>query len=339
MTIVNSDSSDLPIEYKSDGSTLVISGEDIPFGAYQAIYHKLTKKVEKRSKSYKDAFELNFSDIQNLNDRLNQLVKQFDVKSCRCQVSHALRDDTSREFSSFEKFKLADLSMRSRTRSLSYDFDFLIILKPEIPQASEVAQRFKIEIVFDQDFIEDEDYDAPHFIRGMFIGRNIQYLIEYSDYAVSESLSATVENWISSLPKKEPTELRKFLQKSERFSKIYLDSTCRTFIYLSGAYAISKSSDINWQITVVALSLGISSLMFMLCNTFVEKFYTAITAARPLTRIKLTVGDFDYDKNDEVREKKQTWIARFMFVGIFLTVALSILSNYLYDILKIYFTE
>lgn len=91
---------------------IVISEQDIPFSAYQAIYHKLTKKVEKLSREFKEPYEIRFEDIKNLDQRLNQLLAQYQVKGAKCEISHATKNGFSRTHSSFEKFQLSDSSAR-----------------------------------------------------------------------------------------------------------------------------------------------------------------------------------------------------------------------------------
>lgn len=55
----------------SSGHTgLVISEDYIPVDAYQAIYHKLTKKTESISRQYKENYTITFDDICNLNQRI-----------------------------------------------------------------------------------------------------------------------------------------------------------------------------------------------------------------------------------------------------------------------------
>ena len=99
----------------SASTQIAISADEIPFGAYQAIYHKLTRKVEKNVKYYTDSYTIAFSDVENLHQRIVQSLKQYQVKLNRCEISLAFKDHQHREHSSFEKFKMADCSIRSCT--------------------------------------------------------------------------------------------------------------------------------------------------------------------------------------------------------------------------------
>lgn len=45
---------------------LVISDDKIPFSAYQAIYHKITRRVEILRRSYSNAVTISHADLTNL---------------------------------------------------------------------------------------------------------------------------------------------------------------------------------------------------------------------------------------------------------------------------------
>jgi hypothetical protein len=51
---------------------LIISGDRVPVAAYQAIYHKLTSKVEKISEIFEDAYEISMEDLIQLDTMLRQ---------------------------------------------------------------------------------------------------------------------------------------------------------------------------------------------------------------------------------------------------------------------------
>ena len=141
----------------TSGSELRLIGDEIPFGAYQAVYHKLTKRTETRRKTYADAYRISFGDINNLNSRLEQVIQQYAVKSKRCQVVHRLHEQGSTESSSFDQFRLRDQTTRCPTSLVSYEFDFLVILPAEVPEASEIAQRNNVKVIIDQPVEQDNN--------------------------------------------------------------------------------------------------------------------------------------------------------------------------------------
>lgn len=86
---------------------IVISDDNIPFTAYQAIYHKLTKRVEIIARFISEICEVHIHDIVNLDARLRQLLAQYQVKGCSVQCIVSIKDGYTNVYSSIEKFKKA----------------------------------------------------------------------------------------------------------------------------------------------------------------------------------------------------------------------------------------
>tara|TARA_R110000824_G_scaffold150891_4_gene321704 strand:- start:1268 stop:2260 length:993 start_codon:yes stop_codon:yes gene_type:complete len=311
-------------------SQLLISGDDIPFGAYQAIYHKITRKVESRTKKYPDAYRVTKSDLKNMHERLVQAVQPYDVKSSRCQLTHALKDDTSKDHSSFEKFFMSDCSTRSSTVQLNYEFDFLIILPPEVPEAKEIVQKFTTKVVIDQISIDNDDSDAPYFIRGLNIGGSLTVKMEFSDYAVSQHLMATLDGWVESLPTKKEGKFLKSLFKYERSIRSIVPPTARFLTMLAGAFYLFDVSDLRSGLVVLALSFGLSAFLESVSYMFLNSFFQKLPQMKPTTRLLITQGDSD--SSDEMDDKKNLVLATlsFLFFGVAMTLFLGSLSSGIY---------
>ncbi len=325
-----------PLALAPNQSTLVIAGEDIPFGAYQAIYHKLTKRVEKRTKTYKDAYDVSYEDIHNLHQRLSQLLKQYSVRSNRCQITYDIKDDTSREHSSFEKFNMSDCSIRSCTKSLNYEFDFLIVLQAEVPEASEIAQRYTVSINIDQDFYENNDFDAPYFMRGMIYGKNINLSIEFSDYAVSQAIQAAVDGWIETLPKRESGKFLKFANILEKPVRNYSTSVIRILCFSMGVVAIYNSHSIKDGFILILSAMTLASLMTTISDGFVDNFYKNISNIRPMTYLTITQGDRDRKISLLRKVESAKAVSSFLLFGLVITITVSVFSNFIYDMIKYY---
>lgn len=319
------------------GSQLVISGDDIPFGAYQAIYHKMTRKVEIRQKVYTDAYDINFGDIKNLHERLSQILKQFNVKSSRCQITHELKDDTSVDHSSFEKFCLFDGSTRSCTARINYELDFLIILPAEVEEAKEVVQRFKVNIRFDQDFPEDPNLDYPAFMRGIFFGKNVNVSIEYSDFSVSHSIQSTIDGWIDSLPTRKPNSFYKFLQKNESAIQSYIPISLSFFTISIGAIAASRIENLPVAIAIGIFSLAFGRLIEAMSFNLIVLFFRNASNLKPLTFLLVTTGDRDRHNNRSSVRKSMFVKTALAAAGVLSTIAIGIFSNTIFEKFKAYF--
>lgn len=85
---------------------LIIPKDKVPAAAYQAIYHKLTSKVEKLLEIFDDAYEITVNDIIQLDTRYCQTVKQYPVQSQNAVCSISFYKDERLDSSSIEKFKV-----------------------------------------------------------------------------------------------------------------------------------------------------------------------------------------------------------------------------------------
>lgn len=319
------------------GSQLVINGDDIPFGAYQAIYHKMTRKVEIRQKVYADAYDIDFADIKNLHERLSQVLKQYNVKSSRCQITHELKDDTSVDHSSFEKFCMLDGSTRSCTARINYELDFLIILPAEVEEAKEIAQRFKINIRFDQDFPEDPNLDYPVFMRGIFYGKNVNVTIEYSDFSVSHSIQSVIDGWIDSLPRRKPNSFYKFLQKNESSIQSYIPVLLSFFIITMGAIAASKMDNLPSALSVGIFSIAFGRFIESITFSLIHLFFRNASNLKPLTFLLVTSGDRDRYENRASVHRSMFAKAAFAAIGVVSTITLGIFSSTIFEKFKVYF--
>ena len=312
---------------------IVIGSDSIPFGAYQAIYHKLTKKVEKNSKHYSGAYTISFNDIENLHHRISQLLTQYNVKLNNCEISHVFKDDQHREHSSFEKFKFSDCTIRSCTKRVNYQYDFLILLPSQISGMDEIAQRYKLHILLDQEFIESDDLSVPYFIRGIVFGKNINVNIEYTDYAVYQSLISVIDGWISTLPKKDPSSLTKFLLKRESFFRNFSDIIVRFLGLIAGVVAFFNIDEISnpKSSSLILFFIAIAFTSYGIIGFLIDGFYKSISKINPATFILITDGDKDRMNDVISKRKKITSVIIFILSAFILTVAINIFSNYIYD--------
>lgn len=143
---------------------LIIPQDMVPAAAYQAIYHKLTSKVEKLTETFDDAYEFRVDDFIQLDAMLCQVVRQYPVQSQNSTCSISFHKDERIDSSSLDIFKLMNFTTNKPTESVEYNFDFFTILPVEIPQANDIVQRFKVTVKADQDFIED-GLGIPNFYK------------------------------------------------------------------------------------------------------------------------------------------------------------------------------
>lgn len=114
---------------------LVIPHDKVPTAAYQAIYHKLTDRVETTTKSFDDAFYIKPENLEQLDHRLRQAIKPFPVKGQDSTISVSMKDSETLRFSSIEKFARNSFVQNVPTSQIVYKFNFFCVLPVEIEEA------------------------------------------------------------------------------------------------------------------------------------------------------------------------------------------------------------
>ncbi|GAA09645.1 hypothetical protein ATPR_2649 [Acetobacter tropicalis NBRC 101654] len=196
-------------------NTVYINDEVIPFGAYQAIFHKLTKKVDRIRRIFNGGYTINPDDIINLHMCVMQSLQQYNIQGSQVEITHVEKKQGSRTFNSIDMFRCANITSREQTSSIAYSIDFLIVLPAQIEQSKDIAQRYKLTIIIDKDEVDDNDTSVPFFLRGYIGTPDIKMSLEYSDYMVAQALNSTVSGWINSLPKQKESKCLLNLKKIE----------------------------------------------------------------------------------------------------------------------------
>ena len=62
---------------REGSSSITISEGDIPIAAYQAIYHKMTRRTEKLVRKFDDPFIITRENIVDLDERIRQSIRQY----------------------------------------------------------------------------------------------------------------------------------------------------------------------------------------------------------------------------------------------------------------------
>ena len=212
-------------ERDNEHKNLVIPTANIPPAAWQAIYYHLSKKTEVNRKLHNGAFEIDKNSIIDLIYRLKQSITGYGPQAEKVEFSITFRKDSSEQLSSLERFATSDFSHKSSpTKSLAIDFDFIVCPATELSIDQNPPQKFKVFILLDQDFFSDPDSEQASFFPDGIAGKNIMSVVEYSDYAISRALRATVDEWVSTLPRRDTPAILKSLPKLIRWFRGSLPS-------------------------------------------------------------------------------------------------------------------
>ena len=197
----------------SDTSTVLVGDEanQVSVQVLQNIYNEITGKSETVGKTYKDPFEIVFSDIEQLNIRILQAHEQYNVSTSNCNIMVYYLNNTRDQFSSFERFSMHNAGSNSPVESILLKFNFLVILpKVPKPQTYSISIRLISRICLESRF-RAENGHFPAFYRLMG-GNTAQVEIEYVDYMVARNFLGIIDDWFTVLPRARPRKMMEFLQ-------------------------------------------------------------------------------------------------------------------------------
>lgn len=310
---------------------LIIPQDKVPTSAYQAIYHKLTSKVEKLSETFDDIYCVDINAIVHLNTMLCQITKQYPVQSQNSRCSISFHKDEALSVSSIEKLQTINFSTQKPTEAIEYNFDFFSVLPVEIKEAQDIVQRFKVTVKIDQDFV-DEVTGIPWAMRSLMSGQNITLQIEYSDYAVGRSLQVCVQDWVKSLNGKPLPKFIKFAEMKSDFAA-YAVPYSFAIASLFGQSIFAKSQD-SVGAGFLLSSMALAVLMLLLGKILVVNFYRQLALSKPLTFICITAGDVLRKQRILKERSTKNAVLLFIFATIVVGILINVFSSYIWDQLK-----
>lgn len=321
------------VSIKGPGGEIAIPEDSVPYSAYQAIYHKLTKKTEKIIREYDDPYIINVDSISQLEYRISQLLKQYSVKGHRCEITHSHKDSYSHTYSSLSKFKMMNFGVPDCTQSLAYEFDFLIVLPSEMDLGGEIAQRYKISLIASQEYTVN-DIRLPSFLRDVGHVGGIELKIEYSDYAVAQAIESCVTGWISSLKKIDSSPISRYILKYESFFAKYSPVTVQIIPLVAGAWYIAKSQiSPSLSVSIALFCVALGAISYYVAMNGGKSIFSLLRRFVPSCTLEITEGDRIKKTELQKSRKRAVKIIIFILAGIIMTSAVNIFSALVYQMI------
>lgn len=220
-----------------DGSLDVIqvgdAGRSVTLKTYQDIYHQVTGRTEQIRKRYSDNLLVDFSDVEQLNIKIQQLCDVHTIVASNEVISVFHEMERKEQFTSFARFRAYNSSTASPTVNLVLKYNFSIVpagLKR--PQEYAVSIRLASRVAL----LKQIDEEAPPFIRGRLAGfvavNTAEVTIDYADYVIARGFVEAFDEWVRGCPKSPPIH---WLSKLRRWSE-----------YIPGVAKLSVGSLITW---------------------------------------------------------------------------------------------
>lgn len=190
------------IEHDDNGSAPPIrvgeSGALVSAKVYQDIYHQVTGRTEQIRKRYSQNLLIEFSEIEQLHHKINQLCDVYNIIARNETVSVFHHKERKEQFTSFERFRTYNANASSPSVNVVLKYNFSIVPAGlDRPQEYVVTVRLTSRVAM----LEQMESEAPPFMRGrvfgFFTGNTAEVTVEYADYIIARGFLEAFDEWIS----------------------------------------------------------------------------------------------------------------------------------------------
>lgn len=311
-----------------NGNLQIANGDDsITPKIYQAIYHQITGRTEKVSKSYDDNLLIDFEGIEKLHNKILQIKDVHQILASNEVISIFYDNERKEDFTSFERFRKYNSTTTKPTINLILKYNFSILLSGvSSPQEYIVTVKLTSRLAA----METLSKKTPNFIsRGLlaFFSSNVAEIhVEYADYVVARTFTESFDEWISgcnSIPK------NNFLIFFQTYSH-YIPKIVKLIIALICIYSYLIVTNLlpdtftrDWG-RLFILSFTSFYIIIQLSFLFGRKIEIYIDSLYQDSYLDLNKGDKRLINNSRIKRNK---IFRNIFYQIVLTVILGIISS------------
>lgn len=313
-------------------SGMVLVGDEanaVSAQVFQSIYNEITGKSETVGKSYDQAFEITFSDVEQLHHKIKQAHEQYHVCASNCVVTIYYLNNTRDRFSSFERFSMHNAGSVSPVESIVLKYSLLIILpKVDRPQTYTISIRF-ISRVAREKRMASEGMPHPTFYRIVGIGSTARVEIEYVDYMVARNFLGLIDDWFGVLPFNRGLKLLKFLQHNSHWvpKVAQFTTTIIAVVIVIQVYPRFVSAErfnlgnLGTFALVAGLGIYVAHTLAEWCGDYVEY---SLDRWSELSYLKLNKGD-----EAEIRKsmKENRWYLVRASIGFVCTLSISVVTK------------
>lgn len=319
----------------SENSNLKIVNDDdsITPKIYQAIYHQITGRTEKISRTYDDNLLIDFDEIEELHNKILQIKDVHQILASNEIISIFYDNDRKEDFTSFERFRKYNATTTKPTINLILKYNFSILLH-DIPNPQEYVVTVKLTSRLAA--IEALNEKTPHFIsRGLlaFFSSNVAEIhIEYADYVVARTFTESFDEWVSGCNSTPKNKLLTFFQTYSHYIpkliKLIIALLC-IYSYLTAIDLLPENFTRDWG-RLFILSFTSFYVIIQVSFLFGRKIEIYIDSLYQDSYLNLNKGDKKLISNSKIKRNK-------IFKNIFLNACLTILLGIISSKLSIYF--
>lgn len=322
-----------------DGSVDVIqvgdAGSRVTLKAYQDIYHQVTGRTEQIRKRYSDNLLIEFSEVEQLHIKLQQLCDVHKIVASNEVISVFHEKERKEQFTSFKRFRAYNANAASPTVNLVLKYNFSIVPGGlHRPQEYAVSIRLTSRVAMLQQ-IEEE---APPFVRGRLAGfvalNTSEVTIDYADYVIARGFVEAFDEWIRGCKKTPPipwlNQLRRWSEYIPGAAKLIVGTLITWFAFQAIPTYFGPSTRPEVWARFFVVYAGGALILVPLMGAIGSLLEEAIDSYPVLSYLKLNKGD----KNliEDFNNRKNA-VVRKLAVSSAFTVLLSIISSKLEKLL------
>ncbi|MNZ42259.1 hypothetical protein D3C78_598300 [compost metagenome] len=313
----------------------IIRSEDSQIDLFFKIHEKINSKNEEISKSYKNNILVKFSDIQELHYKTIQSISSLKpVKNSigvRIAISH--NEGESERFNSFEEFEKRNMTSPNPTSDILLTYAFTLydkettefeVYKINCHIRSRIAELYQIE------------KEAPPFIPRAILANMLtitaKISVQYSDYVKARTFTAMFDEWIKGCDESKSMKSINLLKSISHLISRFGQLTIFALLALFTSSAID-SNFISGELTVkfVVIYASVFVITGGIADIFLRKLEMSIDSHIAISHLNLNKGDAKLiDEFKDRNNSSMIWAA----FGLLATVALGILTNSAYDLIK-----
>lgn len=310
--------------------------KQVSLDLYQQMYRQITGRPEQIRRRYSDNLLISFSEIDQLNYKINQLHTVHNVVAQNTVVTVFHERDRKEQFTTFEQFSTYNSTAPSATTQVVLRYNFSILPPQEVrPKEYSVTIRLTSRVAA----LHDIEKDTPSFVGGAFVGAITEFVadiqVEYSDYVVARGFMEAFDEWVSSCNKLPDKPLAKFLQKRSHLFAPFFRTLAAVLLVVFGVHEIGLQFGTNASTVSVlrflVLYFGGFFIIVSLVHGAGKIMEDAIDRYVILSYLKLNSGDEKLISDFQNRNKRVFGKLAF---GVITTLALQVLASYLASFLK-----
>lgn len=304
------------------------SDSRVSIKVYQDLYHQVTGRTEQIRKRYTENLLIEFSEIEQLHFKVQQLCDVHKIVACNEIISVFHDKERKEQFTSFERFRAYNANAASPTVSVVLKYNFSIIPAGlEKPQEYVVSIRLTSRVAL----LQQIEQDAPPFMRGQLVGlvatNTAEVTVDYADYVIARGFLEAFDEWIRGCKKAPPIEWLDTLRRWSTFipgiARLIAGGLVSWFAFQSVPTFFSATATAEVWARFFIVYAGGAFVVVTLMGAMGNLIEEAIDSYPILSYLKLNKGDSNLI--DEFGQRKKSVLFKFA-ISSGISILLGIIS-------------